>query len=195
MEDIDQLIKHVTKHIELSEEDKEKIKSSFTPRTLRKRELLIQQGVPCMYENYIVQGTLRGFFVDDKGDEHTLQFAVDDWWMSDIESFTYQTAANIYAEALEPTRLLQINKPDLDKLYHEVPMFERFFRILHQRACIAQSKRILNAIRMNGMERYLQFIENYPAFHQKIPQKYIASYLGITPVFLSQIRKSLATKN
>lgn len=195
MEGIDQLIKQVTKYVELSKEDKEKLEACFKFRNLRKRELLIQQGVTCIHENYIIQGTLRAFYVDGKGEEHTLQFAVDDWWMSDLESFIYQRAASIYAEALEPTKVLQIDKLTLDKLYNEVPLFERFFRILHQRACIAQSKRILNAIRMNGMERYLQFLEDYPAFHQKIPQKYIASYLGITPVFLSQIRKSLAMKN
>jgi hypothetical protein len=86
MEGIDQLIKHVTKYVELSKEDREKLEASFKFRNLRKRELLIQQGVTCIHENYIVQGTLRAFYVDGKGDEHTLQFAVDDWWMSDLES-------------------------------------------------------------------------------------------------------------
>jgi CRP-like cAMP-binding protein len=94
-------------------------------------------------------------------------------------------------EALTPVTVLQLDKPSLERLYTEVPAFERFFRILHQNAYLAQNRRILNNISMTGEARYFDLLERYPQLVQRVPQKYIASYLGITPVFLSQIRARL----
>jgi CRP/FNR family cyclic AMP-dependent transcriptional regulator len=189
------LLDHIRKYIPLAKEEEAKIASRFGLRSLRKNELLIQRGSICQYEHYVVSGTLRSFYTDEAGIEHTLQFATDDWWITDLESFTRNAPAEVYAEALEPARVLQITKHDLDNLYNEVRFLDRFFRMLHERAYIAQNKRILNAIRMDGLERYQKFIADYPVFHERVPQKYIASYLGITPVFLSQIRRKLAANN
>jgi CRP-like cAMP-binding protein len=186
------LLDQIRRHVTLTKAEEEKIASRFALRSLRKNELLIQRGSVCQYEHYVVNGTFRSFYTDDAGNEHTLQFAIDDWWITDLESFSRNTPAEVYAEALGPARVLQIKKHDLDYLYNEIQYLDRFFRMLHERAYIAQNKRILNAIRMDGLERYQKFLADYPAFHERIPQKYIASYLGITPVFLSQIRRKLA---
>lgn len=188
------LLDQIRRSIPLTKEEEKKIVSRFAIRSLRKNELLIQRGTICQYEHYVINGTLRSFYTDDAGNEHTFQFAIDDWWITDLESFINNVPAETYAEALEPARVLQITKHDLDNLYNEVRCLDRFFRMLHERAYIAQNKRILNAIRMNGLKRYEKFLADYPAFHERIPQKYIASYLGITPVFLSQIRRKL-TRN
>ena len=186
------LLDQIRRYIPLTKEEEAKIASRFAVRSLRKNELLIQRGTICQHEHYVLHGTLRSFYTDEAGNEHTFQFAIDNWWISDLESLINNTPAEIYAEAIEPAHVLQITKPDLDDLYNEIRFLDRFFRMLHERAYIAQNKRILNAIRMDGMKRYQKFLTDYPAFHERIPQKYIASYLGITPVFLSQIRRKLA---
>lgn len=186
------LLDQIRRYVPLTKEEDAKIASRFAVRSLRKNELLIQPGTICQHEHYVSSGTLRSFHTDEAGNEHTFQFAIDDWWITDLESFINNTPSDTYVQALEPTRVLQITKHDLDNLYNEIRFLDRFFRILHERAYIAQNKRILNAIRMNGLKRYQKFLADYPAFHERIPQKYIASYLGITPVFLSQIRRKLA---
>lgn len=194
MEPYEKILDHISKRVSLTDDEKKQIRDKFTLRRYRKKELLAQQNEPCKYENYLIDGIARFFFVDQKGEEHTLQFAIEDWWITELESFTSSTPSQYYIEAMDDTRVLQITAPRLDELYQSIPAMEKFFRILHQKAYIAQNKRILQNIQMTGRERYLHFIDEFPSFHDLIPQKFIASYLGMTPVFLSQIRKGLATR-
>jgi CRP-like cAMP-binding protein len=182
------IIAHVQKRVELSPQEQRQFTSLLKERKLLRRQFLVQAGEVCKYESFVVKGCLRSFYQDTKGNEHTLHFAVEDWWISDFGSFLTGTPANRHIQALEPCTVLQIDKPSLERLYQEVPAFERFFRLLHQQACLAQDQRILNGISLTGAERYEAFLEKYPDLVQRIPQKYLASYLGITPVFLSQIR-------
>lgn len=184
----EQILKHVTRIIPLSAEDQQLFINSLHARRLLRRQFLLQADDICKYENYVVEGCLRSFYVDDNGNEHTLHFALEDWWITDLESFLHRTPARVHIEALEPAWVLQIDKPSLDHLYETVPAFERFFRILHQQAYLAQNRRILNNISMSGEERYHELLQRYPGLVQRVPQKHIASYLGITPVFLSRIR-------
>lgn len=183
------LIQHICKHIDLSGSEIELIKSSFQFKRLQKRMFLLQEGNYCEHENYVMNGCLHSYTVDKDGNSHTLHFAVEDWWITDFESFVKHTPASRNIVALEDSLLLQINKQDLDDLYQKIPAFNYFFRILNQNGAIAQDRRILNNISMSGAERYEAFVRAYPTFLQRIPQKYIASYLGITPEFLSNIRK------
>lgn len=189
---MENLINHIRKHIELSKQEELTLSGYFSSRRLLKRAFLFQQGSVCKYETFINKGCLRSFYVDQYGVEHTLHFAKEGYWISDLESFLFDTPAATYASALETAEVFQIDRNSLEKLYQEIPAFETFSRILHQRAYIAQNKRILNNISMNGAERYLNFVEEFPDMANRIPQKYLASYLGMTPVFLSQIRKQYA---
>jgi CRP/FNR family cyclic AMP-dependent transcriptional regulator len=182
------IIAHVQKRVELSPAEQRQFTSLLQVRKLLRRQFLVQAGEVCKYESFVVKGCLRSFYQDTKGNEHTLHFAIEDWWISDFSSFLTGAPAQRHVEALEPCTVLQIDKPGLEQLYQEVPAFERFFRLLHQQACLAQDQRILNGISLTGAERYEAFVGKYPALVQRIPQKYLASYLGITPVFLSQIR-------
>ncbi|WP_298731917.1 Crp/Fnr family transcriptional regulator [uncultured Chitinophaga sp.] len=186
-----QILQHLARHVSLTAEEQELFISLVSTRQLLRKQFLLQAGDVCRYESYVLDGCLRSFFVDDKGDEHTLHFALEDWWITDLESFLHHTAARVNIEALTPVRVLQLDKPSLERLYAEAPVFERFFRILHQNAYLAQNRRILNNISMNGEARYVDLLQHYPQLVQRVPQKYIASYLGITPVFLSQIRAKL----
>lgn len=185
------ILAHVSRYVPLSAAEQELFTSLLTVKRLLRKQFLLQAGDICRHENYVLDGCVRSFFVDDKGDEHTLHFALEDWWITDLESFLHQIPAVVNIEALTPVTVLQLDKPSLERLYTEVPAFERFFRILHQNAYLAQNKRILNNISMTGEARYTDLLERYPKLVQRVPQKYIASYLGITPVFLSQIRARL----
>ncbi|GAA0523973.1 Crp/Fnr family transcriptional regulator [Chitinophaga japonensis] len=182
------ILTHVSRHISLTAAEQELFLSLLREKRLLRRQYLLQAGDVCRYDNYVLEGWLRSFYVDDKGEEHTLHFATADWWITDLESFLQETPAEVHIAALTPVTVLQLDKPSLERLYAEIPAFERFFRILHQNAYLAQNRRILNNISMNGEARYLDLLQRYPALVQNVPQKYIASYLGITPVFLSQIR-------
>jgi CRP-like cAMP-binding protein len=184
------ILNHILKRIHLTKEEQEHFCSLLTIRPVLPRQYVVQQGDICQYESYVCKGFLRSFYMDEKGNDHTLHFALEDWWITDSNSFLLQQPATRNIVALEPSLLLQIDKANLEKLYTDIPAFERFWRILHQNACMAQDQRILNAISMTGAERYQALINKYPTLEQRMPQKYIASYLGITPVFLSQIRKN-----
>lgn len=188
------LLHHVDQHISISHEEKAFFQSLLTARRLKKKAYLLQDGAICKHESFVVEGCLRTFFTDNTGDEHTLQFSVENWWVNDLNSFLHHTPSQYNIEALEPCIVLEIDYASLEKLYVKIPAFERYFRILHQNAFIAQNKRILNNISLTGFERYEAFLQTYPSLIQRVPQKYIASYLGITPVFLSQIRNQRTLK-
>lgn len=186
------IIDHVLRRIELTAAEQAHFVSLLKVRRLLPRQYLVQQGDVCQYESYVCKGFLRSFYMDEKGNDHTLHFAMEDWWISDSTSFHLQVPATRNIVALEASVLLQIEKNDLEQLYKDIPVFERFWRILEQKGGIAQDQRILNAISMTGAERYEALITKYPTLEQRMPQRHIASYLGITPVFLSQIRKQLS---
>jgi CRP-like cAMP-binding protein len=183
------LCRHIEQYVALSPEHCELLASLLRIKRILKRQFLLSEGDICRYESFVVEGCLRTLYIDEKGIEHTLHFAVEGWWISDLESFLKQTTSHYHIEALENSIVLQIDYSSLESLYEKAPVFERYFRILHQNAFIAQSNRILQNISLPGKDRYSTFLKTYPQWHQRIPQKYIASYLGITPVFLSQIRK------
>ncbi|MBW8686673.1 Crp/Fnr family transcriptional regulator [Chitinophaga rhizophila] len=185
-----QIIRHVQQRINLTAEQQERFTGLLTLRRLLPRQYLLQQGEVCRYESYVCNGFLRSFYVDDDANDHTLHFAMEDWWISDSSSFIPQIPSSINIVALEPCTVLQIDKAGLETLFDEAPPFERFWRILNQQALISQDQRILNAISMTGAQRYEALINKYPTLEQRLPQKHIASFLGITPVFLSQIRKA-----
>lgn len=189
-----QLVAHIMKRINLTLKEQEHLCSLLVIRKLLPRQYLVQQGDVCNYESFVCKGFLRSFYIDDNGEDHTLHFAMEDWWITDSTSFIMRVPATRNIIALENSLIVQISKSCLDQLYTDIPAFEKFWRLLNQNACMAQDQRILNAISMTGAERYHALIEKYPTLEQRMPQKYIASYLGITPVFLSQIRKSKSAK-
>ena len=131
------------------------------------------------------------YFIDGNGFEHNVQFAIEDWWIGDMASFLAKKPASLYIEALEDSNVLQLDNPAMEELYIKIPKLERFFRILLQYAFMAFEQRIISVISRTAEERYLEFINKYPQLEQRLPQIHIASYLGITPEFLSKIRKKI----
>lgn len=188
------LLKNIAAFIELTEEEKEFFISILQPKKLRRRQYHVQAGDLCRYECYIVKGCLRQYYVDESGQEHSIMFAIEDWWTSDMYGLITGKPSLTNIEALEDSELLLIEKNDLDKLLERVPKFERFFRIKLQRAFVGHQRRLIENMSLPAEQRYLNFMEQYPILEQRIPQKCIASFLGITPESLSRIRKQLSGK-
>lgn len=190
----DNLLSYIARFIQLTDEETAFLVSLLKVRTLRKRQYLLQAGDINRYECFVSSGCLRAYLVDSKGQEHVTQFAMENWWISDLYSYLTQTPATLNIDALEDSELVLIDKPGQDLLMERIPKFEKMFRILLQNAFIAQQRRIVENISLPAHERYLSFIKKYPQFEQRLPQHQIASYLGITPESLSRIRKQLAEK-
>ena len=188
----DPILNNISRHIHLTDEETKRFTSALKVKNLRKRQYLLQAGDVCRFENFVSKGLLRAYTIDDKGAEHTLMLASEDWWISDLFSFLSDTPSAMHIDALEDSEIISIEKPDLEKLYIEIPKLERLMRILFQKAFMAQQQRILASISQSAEERYTSFVKKYPSLEQRIPQTQIASYLGITPETLSRVRKQLA---
>lgn len=188
----DLILQNISKHIHLTGEETVRFTSMLKIKSLRKRQYLLQAGDVCRFENFVSRGLVRAYTIDEKGAEHIIMLAAEDWWISDLFSFLSDTPSTMHIDALEDSEIISIEKADLEKLYDEIPKFERLMRIMFQKAFVAQQQRILASISQSAEERYTSFINKYPSLEQRIPQTQIASYLGITPETLSRVRKQLA---
>lgn len=182
------LIKSLSKHVSLTEEETGVIEGLFKHRRFRKRQYILQGGDITRHETFIVKGITRMYEVDEKGQEHILQFGLEDWWVGDLYSFLTETPTRYNIDCLEDTEVLQITRTDLETLYERVPKMERHFRIIMQNAFIASTQRVSATLSRSALERYEEFIQRYPQIEQRVPNHQIAAYLGITPQSLSRIR-------
>lgn len=195
MDDIfDPVFHNISRHISLTGEEKEYLKTLLVYKKLRKRQYLLQEGDVMRTENFVLSGCLRTYEVDSKGQESVIHFSIEDWWVGDMYSFLSETPSVLNIDCLENSELLQISKANLEKLYVEIPKFERFFRILIQNAYISSVRRVSAAMNKSAMERYLDFIQKYPEIFRRVPNHQIASFLGLKPESLSRIRKQLVNK-
>ncbi len=184
----DLLLKNLSKYVDLTPEECEIIQSLFVYRKYRKRQYIQQEGDVTRFETFVFKGITRTYEVDDTGQEHVVQFGIEDWWVGDLYSFLTETPSTYNIDCLEDTEVLQITKQDQETLYQRVPKMERHFRILVQNAFIASTKRLSSSLSKSASERYEEFIKRYPHIEQRVPNHQIASYLGITPQSLSRIR-------
>ena len=185
----DLLLNHIAKHINLSSEEAEYVTSLFTFKSVSKKTLLLKEDQVCRHINYVHSGALRAYHVSVETKETTVMFAIADWWITDMFCFANTKPAMINIEAIEDSCILQLSKENLDKLFETLPKWERFFRILMQNAYIREQLRMIERLSLPAEERYDNFLAKYPLITKHISQKQIASYLGITPEFLSSIRK------
>jgi CRP-like cAMP-binding protein len=185
------ILSNVARHIALDPDEKEYFLSLLEFRTLKKREYLLKAGQSCNMISFVVSGALRAFYRDRDVNEATIMFAVPGWWITDMPCFVNGDPAMLSIEAIEDSAVLQLTKENMDTLFVKVPKFERFFRILMQNAYIREQLRVLQNLSLTAEERYNNFLRKYPAIASQVTQKNIASYLGITPEFLSAIRNNM----
>jgi len=157
-------------------------------KELKKKEFLVTDGQICKSMFFVLSGLLRSFYIDDKGDEKITQFAIENWWVTSMESFIKENPSYLSIQALEDSVVLVLNKEELSKLYVRVPKMERFFRIITEHMLISFQRKNDIYLRMSSRDRYLDLIRHFPDFAQRVPQYMIASYLEITPEYLSYLR-------
>nr|WP_315251285.1 Crp/Fnr family transcriptional regulator [uncultured Flavobacterium sp.] len=190
------LLDYFQKLIPLNNIEKELVSSLFKPRLYRKRQYVLQEGDICNYFNFVVRGCLRLYKVDDKGNTHIIQFAAENWWMSEIGSFHSRKPSEMSIDALEDTIVLQISYEDLITIYKQAFKFDKIFRVLIENSYVSLQKRLLQNISSTAEDRYLSFIQNHSHLTNRLPQTQIAAFLGITPEFLSRLRnKQVNTKS
>jgi CRP-like cAMP-binding protein len=191
---VDLLHAHIERRIHLSSKEYTFLSQFFTPRRIRKHQFFLQEGDICKRMAFVQNGCLREYTVDHKGEEHIIQFAIEDWWISDLTSYLSGLPSTQNIDAVQDTDVLILERQARDKLLDAVPAMERFFRLLLESNYVATRRRINYSLTASADERYLAFIMTYPQLVEQIPQQYIASYLGITPQSLSRIRRELSKK-
>ncbi|MBB6500594.1 Crp/Fnr family transcriptional regulator [Pedobacter cryoconitis] len=184
----DLILKNVARHITMNQEETACFVSFLKPLTVPKKEFIQKEGQLCRYINFVHSGTLRAYYTDKTGRESTIMFAVTDWWITDMFCFINQQPAMLTIEAVEESSIFQLQKNDMETLYLKVPKLERFFRIIFQNAYVREQLRVIQGLSLSAEERYDIFLAKYPQVVRQVTQKQIASYLGITPEFLSMIR-------
>lgn len=185
------LRQHIAQKVTLCDEDWKKMKDHFKPKFIKKKKDLFYADEVSKHIAFIVKGCMRSYSIDLKGKEHTAQLAFENYWIGDLWSFLAQEPSIYTVEAIEDSVILKISQAKLQQLYSEVPVMERFFRLLVERAYVATMQRLNGTIKDTAEIRYKKLMENKPEIIQRIPLTYIASFLGITPESLSRIRRQL----
>lgn len=188
------IIESIEKHVLLTSEEKELFLSKIVTEQHNAKSILLSPGKICQYTYFVNSGVLRSFNINDNIVEHVLQFAPKGWWISDIYSLISQKPGNLFIEVLEDAELILLSKENQEQLYAEIPKLERFFRILIENSLVAHQERLMDNLSLSAEERFEKFCKRYPDLMQKIPQKQIASYIGVTPEFFSKMKAKLLRK-
>jgi len=182
-------IAHIRQYVELSEQEVEILERYVEPVELKRREFLVTEGQVCRCNYFVEKGCLRMFHINGKMVEQTTQFALETWWLSDYFSFSKQKPSGYSIQAIEKSLIVAIDYQRQDELFAEIPKLESYFRIMMQRALAASQLRVKLIYEFSKEEMYTHFVTSYPQFFQRVPQYMIASYLGLTPEYLSELRK------
>lgn len=180
--------------LSLNEDEKTLIQGAFKSKHLRKRQYLLQEGDVCKFMSFIVKGSGRMYSVNEKGQEHIIRFAIENWWLGDYESYNFGTPSLYNIEVLEDSEVLMIEHDAIKELSAKIPAIDLMITEIDKKGTVATQKRIHSSISLSAEERYDNLVKSYPEFLNRFPQSMIASYLGISPETLSRIRKNLLKK-
>ena len=181
------ILNNVSRFVDLTELEKQKYISLLTDIHVNRKSYLMQAGEITKYEYFITKGCLKVYTLDEHGAPYISMFAVEDYWTGDLASFITKQPSNYFIKATEDSELLGISRPNYDLLFQEIPKFERFYRMLYQRSLINYIRRSNYGISLTAEERYIEFKRKYPNIVNRITQKDLAGYIGITPEFMSKI--------
>ncbi|HKO77563.1 MAG TPA: Crp/Fnr family transcriptional regulator [Flavobacterium sp.] len=188
------LQKNIASHISLSDNEMEEFCNFFQHKTIKKKSFLLREGEVCKFEGFVTKGLFRVYHIDKNGFEQILYFAIENWWITDIDSFTTGTPSQLFIEAIENSEVLLIDKKDKEFAYDNLPKIEKLFRVMTQKTHVALQRRMIDNLSKTAESRYIEFTEKYPQLIQRLSNIQISAYLGITNVFLSNIRKKIAFK-
>jgi CRP-like cAMP-binding protein len=192
--DFQPILDQVSLHIQLDGEEKSHFLAQLQHQQLQKKEFLLRENDVCKNSAFVVSGCLRAYHLDGNGFEHVLQFAPEGWWVADMYSLLSGKPGHLNIEALEDSEILLLSKAAQEKLYTDIPKFERFFRIITENSLVSNRQRVMDNLSLNARERYAGFCQKYPSLIERLPQKQIAAYIGVTPEFLSALRSEWRKK-
>ena len=185
----DQIKAYFNRYVKFSDAEIDEIYSKLTLKTFQKKDYILREGQICKSNYFITKGIVRSFYIDPKGNEKITQFAIDNWWVTNMESFIKETPSKQNLQAIEKTTVFYLSKETLEELYIENSKLERLFRIITENMLIANLRKNDVFLQMKSKDRYTDFVNKLPDFIQRVPQYMIASYLEITPEYLSELRK------
>ncbi len=189
------IVEYIRRSVSLTDEEAETFSVAFKEVKIKKRQFIVQPNFVVKNRNYVLDGAFRAYVVDDNGQDSTIAFAIEDWWITDYNSYILQKPATMFVVALEDSIILEISYEKEQALKNENHKFETFFRIRAERTAAFMQQRIISNLTQSAEERYQDFISKYPQIVQRVPQYALASYLGMTTEFLSRIRNKKANKN
>ncbi len=188
------IIQNISKHISLTPKEESLFLSKTETKHYKAKTILQHAGQVCNEGYFVNSGLLRSFNINDNIVEHVMSFACEGWWISDMYSLLSQKPGNLFIEVLEDAEIVVLSKKNQDQLYLEIPKLERFFRILTENSLVANQERLMDNLSLTAEERFEKFCKKYPTLIQKVPQKQIASFIGVTPEFFSKMKSRLLRK-
>ncbi len=188
------ILQNIALHVTLTPEEQQLLLSRTETQNYKAKSMLLNAGEICKYSYFINSGLLRSFNINDHIVEHVLSFACEGWWIGDMYSLLLQKPGNLFIEVLEDAEVVLLSKVNQEQLYLEIPKLERFFRIITENSLVAHQERIMDNLSLSAEERFEKFCKRYPTLLQKVPQKHIASYIGVTPEFFSKLKSRLLRK-
>ena len=188
------ILENIAKHIVLTPEEQELLLSKTITQHYKAKTVILNAGEICKYSYFVNSGLLRSFSINDNITEHVLQFACEGWWIGDMYSLLSQKPGNLFIEVIEDAEVVLLPKENQDELYHLIPKLERFFRILIENSLVAHQERLMDNLSLTAEERFEKFCSKYPTLIQRVPQKQIASYIGVTPEFFSKMKAKMLRK-
>jgi len=194
MEELIALREHLQKTVDFTAQELDEFTSYFEQAFIKKRQFIGQPKFTATHRNYVVRGAFRAYVICKDGHDHTIQFAIDDWWISDFNSYIFQEPAELFVVALEDSIILQISYEDEQKLKAANHKFETYFRRTAELATAAMQRRIISNLTQAAPKRYSSFIDKYPNIVQRVPQYALASFLGMTTEYLSKLRNDRVSR-
>jgi len=194
MEELSPFIENVSQKIKLDPENLDRLLAAFSMVKVKKKQFLIQPGFVAKQRIYVLKGAFRSYLIDDKGNDHTIQFAIEDWWISDYNSYIYQKPATQFVVALEDSVVMQIDYRSEQELKASSHQLETLFRMMAEKSAAFYARRITSNLTQNAEQRYTEFVGKFPDVAQRLPQYALASYLNMTREFLSKIRHDKVKK-
>ena len=188
------ILENIAKYVTLTPEEQELFLSKIEIRKYKSKTVLLDAGEIATYTYFVNSGILRSFSINDNIMEHILHFACEGWWIGDMYSYIAQKPGNLFIEVIEDAEVVLISKEEQNQLYLEIPKLERFFRILSENSLVAHQERLLDNLSLTAEERFEKLCKKYPSLIQRLPQKHIASYIGVTPEFFSKMKARLLKK-